>query len=90
MAETMVQRKVHPGKEVILGILAKAADDQKFFARLTENPAKVLQQYDLTAEEGTALATADLPKIESWVGKLDRRLSTWILCRLQHEEWSQW
>jgi hypothetical protein len=75
------------GKEAILAILARAADDHKFLARLAENPAKVLRDYNLTSEEKAALASGDLRRIESWVGKLDKRLSTWIWCRLQQEKW---
>jgi hypothetical protein len=75
------------GREAILEVLAKAADDHKFLARLAENPAKVLQEFDLSLEERAALASGDLRRIESWVGKLDKRLSTWIWCRLQQEKW---
>ncbi len=83
----IAESRVVSGKEVILEVLARAADDHKFLARLAENPARVLQQYDLTSEERAALASGDLRLIESWVGKLDKRLSTWIWCRLQQEKW---
>ncbi len=83
----IVKRKAPSGKEAILEVLAKAADDHKFLARLAEDPAKVLQEYDLTLEERAALASGDLRRIESWVGKLDKRLSTWVWCRLQQEKW---
>lgn len=83
----VLERKVPSGKEAILEVLAKAADDHKFLARLAEDPAKVLQEYNLTLEERAALASGDLRRIESWVGKLDKRLSTWIWCRLQQEKW---
>jgi hypothetical protein len=75
------------GKEAILAILSRAADDHTFLARLAEDPAKVLKEYDLSSEERAALASGDLRRIESWVGKLDKRLSTWIWCRLQQEKW---
>jgi hypothetical protein len=75
------------GKDAILQILGRAADDQKFLARLAEDPAKVLKEYNLTSEERAALASGDLRRIERWVGKLDKRLSTWIWCRLQQEKW---
>ena len=83
----VVERKTAAGKEAILEILGKAADDHKFLARLAENPIKVLEEYDLTVEEKAALATGDLRRIEKWVGKLDGRQSTWIWCRLQQEKW---
>jgi hypothetical protein len=79
--------KAPSGKEAILEVLARAADDHKFLARLAEDPAKVLKAYNLTSEERAALASGDLRRIESWVGKLDKRLSTWIWCRLQQEKW---
>jgi len=75
------------GKEAILQILGRAADDHKFLARLAEDSARVLKEYDLTSEERAALASGDLRRIESWVGKLDKRLGTWIWCRLQQEKW---
>ena len=81
------KEKAASGKEAILAVLARAADDHKFLARLAEDPAKVLKEYNLTSEERAALASGDLRRIESWVGKLDKRLSTWIWCRLQQEKW---
>ena len=81
------ESKAPSGNEAILEVLARAADDHKFLARLAEDPAKVLEEYDLTSEQRAALASGDLRRIESWVGKLDKRLSTWIWCRLQQEKW---
>ncbi len=81
------KEKAPSGKEAILKILSRAADDHKFLARLAEDPARVLRDYDLTGEEKAALVSADLRRIESWVGKLDKRLCTWIWCRLQQEKW---
>lgn len=79
--------KAPSGKEAILKVLARAADDHKFLARLAEDPFRVLNEYELTSEQKAALASGDLRRIESWVGKLDKRLSTWIWCRLQQEKW---
>ena len=81
------KEKTASGKDAILAILGKAADDHKFLARLAENPVRVLDEYNLTPEERAALASGDIRRIESWVGKLDKRLSTWIWCRLQQEKW---
>ena len=75
------------GREAILEILSMAADDHKFLARLAEDPYKVLREYNLTAEERTALARGDIAKIESWLGQLDGRLNTWFRVRLTRERW---
>ena len=76
------------GKEAILTVLARAADDSKFLARLADNPAEALTEYyTLTQEELAALASGDIKKIESWVGKLDKRHATWLWCRLSQEKW---
>ena len=81
------QARVPPNRKVIIEILSRAASDQKFLARLVENPYKVLQEYDLSQEETTALAKGDIAKIESWVGKLDSRLQTWISVKGAQDKW---
>jgi hypothetical protein len=76
------------GKDVILGILERAAADSEFLARMADDPGKVLQEYyTLTSEEKAALASGDIKKIEGWVGKLDKRLATWLWCRLSQEKY---
>jgi hypothetical protein len=75
------------GREAILDILSRAADDQKFLARLAENPHKVLAEYNLTMEERIALARGNILKVESWVGQLDKRLSTWFRVIPTRERW---
>jgi hypothetical protein len=75
------------GKDAILEVLGRAADDHAFLARLAEDPAEAMSEYDLTWQEKAALGSGDIRLIESWVGKLDRRLCTWINCRLQQEKW---
>lgn len=81
------REKSSSGKEAILEILGRAADDHAFLARLADNPANVLKNYELTSEESAAVASGDIKRIEAWCGKLDKRLSTWIWCRLQQEKW---
>jgi formate dehydrogenase alpha subunit len=73
--------------KAVLAVLDRAAQDNAFLARLARNPAEALQEYDLTAEEKTAIASGDIRKIESWVGKLDERLKKWLIARLAHEKW---
>ncbi|MCK4387660.1 MAG: hypothetical protein KAW00_02705 [Dehalococcoidia bacterium] len=76
------------GREAILEVLARAADDSGFLAQLADNPGEALKgYYALTQEELAALVSGDIKKIEKWVGKLDRRLATWLWCRLSQEKW---
>lgn len=75
-------------KETILEILARAADDSAFLAKLADDPEKVLAQYYvLSMEEKAALASGDIKRIEGWVGKLDKRLATWLWSRMSQEKW---
>jgi len=76
------------GKEAILAVLTRAADDSQFLARLADNPDEALSEYyTLTQEERAALISGDIKKIEEWVGKLDKRHATWLWCRLSQEKW---
>jgi len=75
-------------REAILAVLARAADDSEFLARLADNPGEALSEYfTLTQEEVAALVSGDIKKIESWLGKLDQRHATWLWCRLGQEKW---
>ncbi len=75
------------GKETIIEMLARVADDRNFLAQMADNPDKALSEYYvLSREERAALASGDIKKIESWVGKLDKRLATWLWRRLQQEQ----
>jgi len=31
--------------------------------------------------------SGDIRKVESWLGKLDERLKTWLMLRLSQEKW---
>jgi hypothetical protein len=80
--------KVLQGKDVILAVLERAAEESEFLARLADDPTAALAEYyTLTSEERAALASGDIKKIEGWVGKLDKRLATWLWCRLSQEKW---
>jgi len=75
-------------REELLAVLERAANESEFLARLAEDPHEALKEYySLTAEERAALASGDIRKIESWVGKLDKELATWLWCRLSQEKW---
>ncbi|MCJ7514458.1 MAG: Os1348 family NHLP clan protein [Dehalococcoidia bacterium] len=75
------------GRGAVLSVLARASDEPDFMTRLADDPHGTLKEYyTLTQEEKAALASGDIRKIESWVGKLDKRLSTWLLYRLSREK----
>jgi hypothetical protein len=80
--------QVEAGRELILAVLERAAEESDFLARLAKDPGEALAEYyTLTSEERAALASGDINKIESWVGKLDNKLATWLWCRLCQEKW---
>jgi len=75
-------------REELLAVLERAATESEFLARLAEDTHEALKEYySLTTEERAALASGDIRKIESWVGKLDKELATWLWCRLSQEKW---
>ena len=74
-------------KGAILSVLARAAHEPEFLVRLTEDPHEALKEYyTLTQEQKMALATGDIQKIESWLGKLDKRLASWLLHQLGQDK----
>jgi hypothetical protein len=87
-APTVVPKEGLAGRWAILSVLARAADEPEFMSRLADDPHKALKEYyTLTQEEKMALASGDIQKIESWLGKLDKRLASWLWCRLCQEKW---
>jgi len=87
-APTVVPKEGLAGRWAVLSVLARAADEPQFMSRLADNPHEALKEYyTLTQEERAALASGDIQKIESWVGKLDKRLSTWLWHRMSQEKW---
>jgi len=74
-------------KGAILSVLARAANEPEFKTRLTQDPHEALKEYyTLTKEQKMALATGDIQKIESWLGKLDKRLASWLLSELGQDK----
>jgi formate dehydrogenase (NADP+) alpha subunit len=71
--------------KAILTVLERAAEDNKFLAALAENPAGVLDFYDLTVEHRKALIGGDVASLEKWVGPLDERLHAWLRVRIKQE-----
>jgi hypothetical protein len=49
----------------VLAALDRAAQDNAFLARLAENHAEALKDYELTAEEKAALMSGDIRKVQS-------------------------
>jgi hypothetical protein len=83
-----VEAQAMAGKEEVLAVLKRAATESEFLARLADDPHEALKEYySLTSEEKAALASGDIKKIESWVGKLDKELATWLWCRLSQEKY---
>ncbi|MCJ7736932.1 MAG: hypothetical protein MUQ10_06395 [Anaerolineae bacterium] len=74
-------------EEEILRALTRAAEDNRFIARLTTEGSETLRDYGLTTEAKAALISGDIRWIEARVGKLDAPLRTWLDCRLQQENW---
>jgi len=85
--EQSIDRKTFHNKEIILSLLTRAAEDQKFLARLAEDPYTVLLEYNLNQEERSALASGDVVKLELWVGRLDNRMKTWMNVRKTQNKW---
>ena len=71
----------------ILRVLRRAAADDNFIARLTEQGSKALQKYNLSRKAKAALMSGDIRWVEARVGKLNKSLRTWFDCRLQQERW---
>jgi hypothetical protein len=70
-----------------LAVLERAAENDSFLAQLADDSAKACTDYDLTSEEAAALSSGDVCWVEAHIGKLDKRLRTWLDCRLQQEKW---
>jgi len=84
----MAYKEINMTKEAVLAVLTRVAEgDQEFHSRLCYDPAEALKEYDLTSEEHAALASGDIVKVEEWLGKLDKKTSTWLRCRLEQEYW---
>lgn len=76
-----------PEVKALRAVLARARDDARFLAQLTDSPEEALRGYDLSPEAKAALAGGDLRWLESRVGTLDEPLRTWLSSRLSQEKW---
>jgi hypothetical protein len=86
-SRTFVDEDRSVNTEEIIRVLARAARDNRFIARLTHHGEEALQGYGLSWREKAALLSGDLAWIEAHVGKLGAWLRTWLDCRLQQEIW---
>jgi hypothetical protein len=73
--------------KTLISVLARARDDARFMAKLSENPNRALKAYNLTPEAKAALESGDVRWLESRVGTLDEPLRTWLTSRLSQEKW---
>jgi hypothetical protein len=81
------EESLKESRKALVEILTRSANDCAFISKLTDEGSKALQDYNLTLEEKAALLSGDINSIEAKIGKLDKRLSTWLQCRLQQEIW---
>ena len=58
-------------KKDVIGVLKKAAHNDRFIAELTYHPTEVLKKYNLTKDERIALLTGDIQWLETYMGKLN-------------------
>ena len=71
----------------LIRVLERAATDNAFIARLTDEGSGALEGYKLSLAEKAALLSGDIQWIEARTGKLDEQLRTCLWCRLQQESW---
>ena len=71
----------------ILAVLYRASQDGGFLGRLLEGPDEALLEYPLADAEKTAIVNGDIEELESYVGKLDERLRSWLVERQYQEKW---
>lgn len=74
-------------KKDVVGVLKKAGHDDSFIEELTYHPKEALKNYNLTKDERIALITGDIQWLETYMGKLNEELRTWINCKLAQEIW---
>ena len=67
-------------------VLARAAGDDTFFARLTQEPDEILKGYDLNPEERAALSSGDIEWLQSRISALDDAQGTWVALSLASDK----
>jgi hypothetical protein len=83
---TVDQKEASSNKWAILSALERMANGPDFSSCPADHASPALKEYyTLTREESAALAIGDIRHIQSWVGKLDKRLSAWLFYRLSEK-----
>jgi DNA-binding NtrC family response regulator len=72
-------------KREVLGILSRAADDQKFWDDLMELGSEALDKTQLISDAKAAIASGDLKWINENVGELNQKQLRFIYKRLERE-----
>ena len=72
-------------KREVLGVLSRAADDQKFWDDLMELGSEALDKTQLISDAKAAIASGDLKWINENVGELNQKQLRFIYKRLERE-----
>ncbi|MBW1704149.1 MAG: response regulator [Deltaproteobacteria bacterium] len=72
-------------KREVLGVLSRAADDQKFWEDLMELGSEALEKSQLIGDAKAAIASGDLKWINENVGELNQKQLKFIYKRLERE-----
>ena len=72
-------------KREVLGVLSRAADDQKFWDDLMELGSEALDKTQLISDAKAAIASGDLKWINENVGELNQKQLKFIYKRLERE-----
>jgi len=72
-------------KREVLGVLSRAADDQKFWGDLMELGSEALDKSQLISDAKAAIASGDLKWINENVGELNQKQLKFIYKRLERE-----
>jgi formate dehydrogenase alpha subunit len=70
----------------MISALYRAFQDSAFMVQIARDPAAALREYNLKDEERAAIASGDMPKIETFTGRLDERLKVWLQARQGREK----
>ncbi len=74
-------------KREVLGVLSRAADDEKFWDELMELGSEALDKYQLISDAKAAIASGDLKWINENVGELNQKQLAFIFKRLERESY---